>query len=180
MKVFREMMGVSYWVVEDPSEISTLINTESRKEWETKIAKSGNPRSLRAWMRGLQTREWGLKTLGLQEIKISELVMNSVNAKTGYSFKEALEERKRSFESDLRRSGMAISPLIVRAEDRQLMDGYCRYHVLQDRGVTMTFAYVGTRPTGRRRGLGIKSIRHLVSQSLDLNGVDGDRGSERR
>ncbi|MCL4553424.1 MAG: hypothetical protein M1305_07760, partial [Candidatus Marsarchaeota archaeon] len=36
---------------------------------------------------------------------------------------------------DLDRFGAVIRPVIVRAEDSHLMDGYCRYHVLMKRGI---------------------------------------------
>jgi len=63
------------------------------------------------------------------KIKLSVDVMDYVNEETGYSFRTRLEERKRILEREIDRFGAVIRPLVVRAEDMQLMDGYCRYHV---------------------------------------------------
>ena len=145
VQVLQELMGISYLVAEDPSEISLLVNTESKREWELKIAAVGKPQLLRGWLASLPTREWRLEKLALEEIKLSVEIMNYADTRTNFVFKKVLEERMRVLGSDLAVTGKAIPPLIVRAEDHQLMDGYCRYHVLRERGIAKTLAYVGAR-----------------------------------
>jgi len=152
MEVLQELMGISYLVVEKSGEIFTLVNTEGKKEWESKVAAVGRPQFLRAWLSSLPTREWHLEKLGLEEIKLSADIMDYVDSRTGFVFKKDLEGRKRALGDCLATTGKAIPPLVVRAEDRQLMDGYCRYHVLKDRGVTETLAYVGALRAGPVEG----------------------------
>jgi len=141
-KVLRKLQGISYWVIEAPSDIAELVNTNIRREWEADIAEQEDHEEGR-WLASLRKRKWELKMMKLNEIKLSDETMNSRNEKTGYDFRKRLEERVRLLERDIDRFGSVIRPLVVRAEDGQLMDGYCRYHTLKERGVTKTFAYVG-------------------------------------
>jgi ParB-like chromosome segregation protein Spo0J len=40
--------------------------------------------------------------------------------------------------------GVVLSPVIVRKEDYQLVDGYCRYATLKAMGMSKIYAYVGS------------------------------------
>ena len=47
----------------------------------------------------------------------------------------------------IERYGVVISPIIVREEDMQVLDGYCRYTTLKEMGVTKLFAYIDSLKT---------------------------------
>jgi hypothetical protein len=140
--VLRVLEGASYWVIEDPGEIAELVNINVRREWEADIAEQEDHEEGK-WLASLPRRKWRLEILPMASIKLNYRIMNYTNVKTVYDFRERLEERKRAMKDDMDRFGRVIQPLVVRAEDVQLMDGYCRYHVLLDKGVTKTYAYVG-------------------------------------
>ena len=92
-----------------------------------------------------------LEVVEMSKIKLSLNIMNYSDEATGYNFRKRLEERKKILRRDLERLGAVIRPLILRGEDMQLMDGYCRYQVLSDKMVTKVFAYVGSLPQNLRR-----------------------------
>ena len=58
-------------------------------------------------------------------------------------FKRSLERRRKKLQREIQNFGVVIWPLIVRAEDLQLVDGYCRYAVLKMMNVSRVYAYVG-------------------------------------
>jgi hypothetical protein len=142
-RVLRRLGGISYWVLEDPLEIAELVNTNVRREWESDIAEQKDHEE-GEWLGSLQKRSWSLEVVELSRIKLSKRIMSYSNQKTGYSFRERLNERMRVLNRDIESLGAIIRPLIIRAEDNQLMDGYCRYHVLSDRSIPRAYAYVGS------------------------------------
>jgi hypothetical protein len=143
MKVLRNLDGISYWVLEDTAEIAELVNVHIRREWESDIAEQKDHEGGK-WLGTIQTRDWGLEVVEMTKIMLSMSIMNYSNEETGYNFRKRLEERKNILRRDLERFGAVIRPLILRGEDMQLMDGYCRYHVLSDRDVPRAYAYIGT------------------------------------
>lgn len=144
-RVLRRLDGISYWVIEDPDEIRELVCTHVRKEWESDIAEQEDHGG-GSWLGSLQRRNWRLSVVELSKIKLSERIMNYSNKETGYSFRVRLNEREKILERDIDKFGAVIRPLIIREEDNQLMDGYCRYHVLLDRNISKTYAYIGSLP----------------------------------
>jgi hypothetical protein len=145
-RVLRKLDGITYWVIEDPEEIRELVCDNIRMEWEADIAEQKDHEE-GAWLGTIQARDWRLKVVGLDEIKLSMDIMNYTNEETGYNFRKRLEERKKILERDIDRFGAVIRPLVLRAEDMQLLDGYCRYHVISDRRVAKAFAYLGSLPS---------------------------------
>jgi hypothetical protein len=143
VSVLRDLHGITYWVIEDPLEIARLVNSHIRKEWESDIAEQEDHEGS-AWLKSLQNRKWLLARVRLDRIKLNREVMDYVDGKTGYNFRMRLEERKRLLNQDLDKFGAVIRPIVLRAEDNLLMDGYCRYHVLLDRGVKEAYAYIGS------------------------------------
>ena len=148
VRILRVLQGVSYWVIEDPVEIAELINNNVTREWETDIAGTEDHDG-RAWLDSLPERSWRLERVRLTRVRLDQGTMNYSDGRTGYSFVERLVERRRLLQRSLREFGIVIWPLVLRAEDRMLMDGYCRYHTLTDMKVKETFAYVGY-PMGER------------------------------
>jgi hypothetical protein len=142
-KVLRVLEGVSYWVMENPREIAELMNTNVRKEWESDMAEHEDQQD-RAWLKSLPRRSWRLEKMKLADIKLNSQIMEYSDGRTGYVFRTELERRVKTMRKSVERVGVVIWPLVVRAEDNQLTDGYCRYHVLKDLGVRKTYAYVGS------------------------------------
>ena len=70
--------------------------------------------------------------------------MNYVDPKSGYNFAENLAKRSRELRKALEVYGAVIWPVIVKEEDFQLVDGYCRYATLRAMDAKKTYAYFGT------------------------------------
>lgn len=142
-KILRVLEGIPYWVIEDPLEIGELICNNVRKEWEADISEQEDHEEGR-WLKSLEKRKWRLVTMELGNIMLRDQIMNYTNEATGYNFRRRLQERVDHLNRDLDKFGAIIRPLIIRADDSQLMDGYCRYHVLLKRGIKEAYTYVGS------------------------------------
>ncbi len=62
----------------------------------------------------------------------------------GYNFPERLSARAAELRRGMELFGAVIWPVIVRAEDSQLMDGNCRYRTLADMGISRSYVYLGS------------------------------------
>jgi hypothetical protein len=144
MKVIRRLQGITYWVVDDPKEIRKLVNSNIRKEWESDILDQGEDLEHGTWMSSLSRRKWRLRVVAMKDIKLSDEIMGYRNEKTGYDFGEHLKERRKNLEYEIDRFGAVLWPLVLRGEDHQLMDGYCRYQVFKDRRIMRVYAYIGS------------------------------------
>lgn len=56
-----------------------------------------------------------------------------------------LTKRKEELRKALEVYAIVIWPIVVRAEDLRLIDGYCRYATLREMGISKVYAYVGYR-----------------------------------
>jgi len=139
----RRLEGVTYWVIQNPEAIYDFINTEIRKEWEEDArSEHRNPKD-DAWLRTLPKRKWNLRTVGIERIKLNNEIMNYVDTKRRYVFQTSLAQRRRELQEQIQRFSVVIWPLIVREEDMQLVDGYCRYATLRAMNVSKAYVYVG-------------------------------------
>ena len=148
MSILRRFDGVSYWVIEDPREISEFVNINIRKEWESDCVFEGKDPGRSEWLLSLKERKWELKVVGVRGVGLNQELMNYSDTKTGYDFAAHLKERKERLKDGMQRYGAVIPPVVLRAEDNQLMDGYCRYSALKDMGVKRIYAYVGSTSKG--------------------------------
>jgi hypothetical protein len=139
----RRLEGITYWVIEGSEGIHDFINTEIRKEWETDAASEHRDPKNDPWLRSLSKRKWSLETLETARIKLNPDIMNYVDVERGYVFSESLAKRSQELQKSIEMGDLAIWPLIVRKEDTQLVDGYCRYATLKAMEVPRTYAYVG-------------------------------------
>ena len=146
-RVLRRLDGITYWAIKDPTEIRDFICNNVRKEWEADIAEQEDHEG-GTWLGTIRARRWRLEVTELSKVKLSAEIMDYANEETGYNFRKRLEERKKVLEREIDKFGAVIRPLILRGEDMQLMDGYCRFHVLSGRGATRAFTYVGTLQNG--------------------------------
>ncbi len=127
-----------------PDGIYDFINAEVRKEWEEDVkGMPGDPAS-GVWLATLSRRIWRLETVRTEAIRLNDSVMNYVDRKSGYNFAERLAKRRRELRKGLELWGRVIWPIVVREEDMEVLDGYCRYTTLREIGVSKVFAYLGS------------------------------------
>lgn len=69
--------------------------------------------------------------------------MEFVDERREYDFADSLAKRSDSLRREIETYSTVIWPLVVRAEDMQLMDGYCRYSTLKRMEVPQTYTYIG-------------------------------------
>ena len=140
----RRLEGISYWVIEDVDAIDDYINTEIRREWETDARSEYREPEDDPWLKTLRKRKWRLEVLGVAQIKLNPDIMNYVDPKTGYVFSKSLERRSSELRQSIELGGVVLSPLIVKKEDYQLVDGYCRHATLNAMRVSKTLTYIGS------------------------------------
>ena len=136
-RVIRRLEGITYWVINDREEIRRFINTNVRREWE-EDNKNDEVDSLKDdWLLSLSRREWRLRTTSVDKVGLNPVMM----ARTAFAtrLKQRSEEMQRSITS----YGIVIWPLVIKGEDHELKDGYCRYMTLRNMGVSKVWAYVG-------------------------------------
>jgi hypothetical protein len=129
--------------MEDQEAIYQFVDMQLRKEWEEDLRSEGRDPMQNRWVQSLPRRHWELKVLELSSVRLDTEIMNYVDAKRGYNFRERLSKRADELRRAMERFGVVIWPLVIRAEDSQLMDGYCRYQTLSDMGTSKLYAYSG-------------------------------------
>jgi len=140
----RRLEGITYWVIENSEGIHDFINTEIRKEWEADAEFEGRESGEDLWLKTLSKRNWHLEITEINRIKLDSRIMNFVDNERGYNFAEELTKRSHELQTSIRRYCTVIWPVIVRQEDFQLIDGYCRYNVLKMMNIKRIYAYIGT------------------------------------
>ncbi len=146
MRTLRSVQGVTYWVLEDGEEVRQFINRNVRAEWERDNLTDGVDSSADPWLRSLRRRRWALKTVRVDAVRLDPQTV----ARAGFT--RRLEERSRELRRSVEDYGAVIWPFVVRGEDAELKDGYCRLATLRRMGVTETMAYVGVLHGERARG----------------------------
>lgn len=140
----RRLDGITYWVIENPEGIYDFINTEIRKEWtEDARSEHRNPED-DEWLKTLSQRKWSLEIAETERIRLNPNIVNYVDEKRGYVFLKSLTQRRRELEKEVRDFGVVIWPLVVRKEDLELVDGYCRYATLKAMNVKRVYVYAGS------------------------------------
>jgi hypothetical protein len=140
----RRLEGISYWVIDDPDAIYDFINTEIRKEWEADARSEHRDPKDDPWLKTLPKRKWHLEIMNITQINLDPDIMNYVDPKRGYVFSKSLEKRNAELLQSIKLGGVVLSPLVVRKEDTQLVDGYCRYTTLKAMSVSRIYTYVGS------------------------------------
>ena len=139
----RRLEGITYWVVEDPDAIYDLINSEVRKEWEEDARSEHRDPNDDEWLRTLSKRRWSLEIVEVGRVRLNPEIMNYVDREMGYVFQKSLTQRTQELQKVIQSFGVVIWPLIVREEDTQLVDGYCRYATLKAMNASRAYVYVG-------------------------------------
>ena len=138
MKTVRRLEGVAYWVLSDPGEIRSFINTNVKAEWEQDDREDGDDAKKDEWLLGLRRRTWGLKKLAAEDIRLERATVSR------RGFLSRLDERSEEMRRAISVYHMVIWPVVVAGEDLELKDGYCRLATLKKLGVRKVLAYVGT------------------------------------
>jgi hypothetical protein len=139
----RRLEGITYWVIDDPDAIYEFVNSEIRREWETDARSEHRDPKGDPWLKALSRRKWHLGITDIAEIKLNLDIMNFVDSGRGYVFSKNLEKRSLELRQSIELGGVVLSPLIVRNEDFQLVDGYCRYTTLKAMNVSRIYTYLG-------------------------------------
>ena len=142
MITLRRLDGVTYWVIEDPNEIHEFIDPQIRKEWTQDAKDEGRDPRDDAWLQALPQRKWCLEILELGAIKPNPY---EFIPETGYNFEERLAKRSQQLREAVETYGLVIWPVVIRGEEMQLVDGYCRFTMLKAMNVQRIYAYVGVR-----------------------------------
>ena len=137
----RRLEGISYWVIDDPDAIYDFINFEVRKEWEADAKSERRDPKSDPWLTTLTRRKWHLEIMEIARVKLDPDIMNYVDRERGYVFSESLKKRSAELRHNIEAGAVVLSPLIVRNEDFQLVDGYCRYTTLKAMNVPKTYTY---------------------------------------
>jgi len=140
----HRLEGITYWVIEDPDGIYDFINTEIRKEWEVDAEFERRDPRRDQWLNTLSNRRWTLEILKTSRIQLNPAIMKYSDMKRNYVFSKELAKRTAELRQGIETYAMVIWPLIVRMEDRVLVDGYCRYTTLKAMNIKRTYAYVGS------------------------------------
>lgn len=136
----RRLEGITYWVIDDSNDIYDFINTQLRKEWIGDAKDEGRRPEEDTWLKQLSRRSWRLEILELGTIKPNPY---EFIPRTGYNFEERLAQRSKELRKSIENYGSIIWPVTVRGEDKQLVDGYCRFTTLKAMKVPRIYAYVG-------------------------------------
>jgi hypothetical protein len=141
VRVIRRLEGITYWVVNDREEIRRFINTNIRREWEEDNKNDGVDSRKDDWLLGLSRRDWRLRTLRTAVVRLDPATMARSD------FTTRLNQRSKEMRRSIMSFGMIIWPIVIRGEDHELRDGYCRFTTLRNMGISRVFAYVGSEPT---------------------------------
>ena len=136
----RRVQGVTYWIIDEPDEIRAYINSNVREEWLRDNLEDGIDSRKDEWLLNLHGRSWTLKTLEIGKVRLNPSMMTNRN------FIRRLDERSNEMVRGISQYHMVIWPVVIRAEDWELKDGYCRFSTLKKMKVDKILAYVGTLP----------------------------------
>lgn len=134
MTPIRRLEGITYWVIEDPADITDFVGSVLRKEWEADLRGEGRDPANDTWLADLLRRRWELQIFSTADVKPG----------SDYIFSERLKQRTTELRRTLEVYGSPIWPIVVRKEGYVLADGYCRYSTLKEMGVPRLYAYIGS------------------------------------
>src|SRR6266702_3503171 len=118
----RRLHGIEYRMLEDSDDIHDFINTEVRKELDADFESMGEDPRHDALLNSLPKRRWRLEIVGVDEVRMNPLIVNSADLKTGRT---------------------VIWPIVLLREQQLLVDGYCRHSTLQEMNIPEAYGYVG-------------------------------------
>jgi len=137
VRTLRRLQGVTYWVINDRDEIREFINSNVKREWERDNKEDGIDSRKDDWLLSLPKREWRLRILEIAKVRLNPSMM------ARRTFVMELKRRSEEMRRSMSEYYAVIWPLVVRGEDYELKDGYCRFTALKGMGATKVMAYVG-------------------------------------
>jgi hypothetical protein len=158
-RTLRTLEGITYWVINDPNELRTFINSNLRREWERDNQEDGLDSRTDSWLLSLPKRAWHLGVLKTADVKLDSSMMANED------FATRLKERSEELRRSVSEYNAVIWPLVIREEDYQLKDGYCRFVTLRRMGVSRLMAYFGSRAAEGKRG----EVKGQESPDLEVN-----------
>jgi hypothetical protein len=137
---YHKLGKFTYHLLAAPADIKALLTRWIMQEWEVDHREAPHEMWTVEWMSLLPQMEFSLQQVKLSEIQPRTDLMNHV-AEDG-PFIDSLNERADEREEAMLR-GVSIEPLLVNAQNMQLMDGYTRYTVLKRHGQEIVYIYAG-------------------------------------
>ena len=131
------MQGITYWVINDRSEIRRYINSNVKHEWERDNQEDGVDSRKDDWLLSLPRRGWVLRTLESDRVRLNPSTM------ARRSFTSRLKQRSDELRRSILEYHTVIWPLVIQGEGFELRDGYCRFTTLKSMGIGKVMAYVG-------------------------------------
>jgi len=139
----RRLHGIEYRMLEDSDDIHDFVNTEVRKELEEDFESMSEDPQHDVLLNSLPRRKWKLEIVGVGEVRMNPLILNSADLKSGRKFMERLTERRSELRKALEAGGTVIWPIVLLREQKLLVDGYCRHSTLQEMNIPEAYGYVG-------------------------------------
>ena len=136
-RTLKRVQGITYWVLNDPREIDRYINSNVRCEWVRDNLEDGVDSRKDEWLLSLSRRTWRLKILKMEKVRLDPSTMN----KEGFAAR--LNKRSDELVRCISRFHTVIWPVVVRGENLELRDGYCRFSALRKMKIGKLMTYTG-------------------------------------
>lgn len=124
-----KLQGIEYVVLDNPADIEAYVVATCEEEWD--------PEDFDNVGLDLYDQNWSLNEVSVKDISVLEQQLESP------AFMEDVTSRiatqKKLFEQNV-----PIPPLILRGRDFLIFDGYARWHLFKELGVSKCLAYVSS------------------------------------
>ena len=114
----RRLDGITYWVIDEPTDIYDFVNRQLRLEWIGDARDEGREPKEDVWLKDLPKRKWQLEILGLELINPNPY---EFIPRTGYNFEERLTQRVMQLHRAIEKYGSVIWPVTVRGKTCNLL-----------------------------------------------------------
>ncbi|MEE4298082.1 MAG: hypothetical protein V2J24_01455 [Pseudomonadales bacterium] len=126
--------GIEYEVLDEPEQIEGYVLRVADEEWD--------PEDFDDFGADLHGKSWSLERVAVARVRPQNTLLASPEFQADVQPRIAAQRC-------MHRRGEAIPPLILRGADLLIFDGYARWHLFRELGISTCLAYVGrTRGTG--------------------------------
>jgi hypothetical protein len=137
---YRKLGSFTYHLLNSPADIKSLLMHWIMQEWQADHHEAPAEMWTVEWMNLLPQMEFSLQQVDLLEIQPRTDLMN--HAAEDGPFIDSLNKRADEREEAMLR-GVSIEPLLVNAQNMELMDGYTRHTVLKRHKQEIVYIYAG-------------------------------------
>ena len=123
------LQGIEYVVLENPIDIETYVVATCEEEWDPEDFGNVGP--------DLYDQNWSLNEVSVKDISVHEQQLKSP------AFVEDVTPRIDT-QRKLYEHKVPIPPLILRGRDLLIFDGYARWHLFKELGVSKCLAYISS------------------------------------